>query len=343
MVDVLLASRYGFAMRRLSTTCALALLGTACGGDGEDAAGSAGSAGVGAAGAGGAAGVAGAAGTGGIPPPQPRGCIDDVSAGDHVWDCDGHAYDARVPEACLTEACGLIFDVHGFSMSGAMQDANTRLKQRGEERGYLVVEPNAVPAPPLSSWDPAVDDDKVFAVLETVAEVFHVDADRIHFTGFSQGGAMTWRMLCDHADVLASVAPGAAGGCFSAGEAPSRELPTLFLAGTNDALVSFTEVAIPQRDAVVAAWDMDAGEQIDGGDDWKRTRYTSPSGNVFELLQHDWVAGPCLIAIDGHCFPGSDDPGGLAGQACSFACLPPNAFDWGEEIIEFFEAHPRSE
>lgn len=286
----------------------------------------------------------GGGGTGGasIEPPQPSGCIDDVSAGDHVYDCDGITYDARVPEACTTHACGLIFDVHGYSMSGVMQEASTHLKVRGEEHGYIVFQPNAPGNPPLSSWTPATDDDKVFAVLELARDTFHVDTDRIHFTGFSQGGAMTWRMLCHHADVLASVAPAAEGACdFVGAEIPSREVDVLFLHGHLDALVSFDTVAVPQRDAVVAGWEMGTGDVVASDADYTRTRFTSAGGTHFDFLEHQYSAGPCLITIDGHCFPGSDDPGTEPGQACSFACLPTNAFNWGEQTMQFFLDHPR--
>lgn len=286
----------------------------------------------------------GGGGTGGAPiePPQPSGCIDDVGPGDHVYTCDGIRYDARIPEACTTRACGLIFDVHGFSMTGAMQEASTHLKDRGEEHGYVVFQPNATGTPPLSSWMPATDDDKVFATLELARDTFHIDTDRIHFTGFSQGGAMTWRMLCHHADVFASVAPAAEAGCDFAGtEMPSRELDVLFLQGHLDALISFDTVAVPQRDAIVAGWSMGTGEVVASGAAYTRTRFTSAAGTRFEFLEHDYSAGPCAITIDGHCFPGSDDPGTASGQACSFACLPPNDFVWGEQTMQFFLDHPR--
>jgi len=296
---------------------------TACGSDGPD---------------GGGGGTGGAS----IDPPQPSGCIDSVSAGDHVYTCDGITYDARIPEACTTRACGLIFDVHGYSMTGAMQEASTHLKVRGAENGYIVFQPNAPGTPPLSSWTPATDDDKVFAMLELARDTFHVDADRIHFTGFSQGGSMTWRMLCRHADVLASVAPAAEAGCdFVGAEVPSREVDVLFLHGYLDALVSYDDVAVPQREAVVAGWAMGTGEIIATDDDYVRTRFTSAVGTHFEFLEHNYSAGACLITIDGHCFPGSDDPGTANGQACSFACLSPNAFVWGEDTMQFFIDHPR--
>jgi hypothetical protein len=43
-----------------------------------------------------------------------------------------------------------------------------------------------------------------------------------------------------------------------------------------------------------------------------------------------------------HCYPGSDDfEATLPGQFMGFACLSPNAFTWGEIVLEFFQAHPK--
>lgn len=299
--------------------------------------------------AGGAVGATADAGHDAGPPkfttPKPSGCLDAVGAGAHTYDCDGLKYNARVPAQCLKAPCGLIFDVHGFSMSGEMEEASTKLADQGEEYGYVVFQPNANPAPPAASWMPATDDDKVFAVLEHAMEVWHIDPDRVHFTGFSQGGNMTWRMLCKHADVFASVAPAAGASCFKGTELPSREVPVLYMHGTADALVDFPGVAVPQRDAVIAGWKMDAGKKIAGDENHERTRYTSPGGTVFEFVQHDYKVAkdPCIIVtLGGHCFPGSEDPGGATGQACTFACMPPNAFHWGEEVMKFFRAHGKS-
>lgn len=276
--------------------------------------------------------------------PAPEGCVSDASAGHHVFTCDEIAFDVEVPPACLTQACGLILDVHGFSMSAAMEDASTELRRRGRERGYIVVQPSATPAPPLASWDAnGADDEAVFATLQRVSRVWRTDPKRVHVTGFSQGGNMTWRLLCKHADALASVAPAAfSGGCpFDSGGQPSREVPILYMHGEDDGLVPF-EGAVEQRDRIVAAWKMDAGQKTAGDGAFERTRHTSPSGTVFEFLTHRYaVTEKCLVAdIKGHCFPGSTDPGTAPGQACSFACPAPNAFHWGEELMRFFEEHP---
>lgn len=331
-------------MRNFLGVMVLGLFAVACGSDDKASNGSGGSGSGATGGAGGTSGASGAGGSAGaFPTPAPSGCIDDASAGSHQFTCDGIKYDIAVPTACVTSACGLIFDVHGFSMSAAQQEANTKLRGLGDQYGYIVVQPTA-PGTTLPSWTPATDDDKVFATLQLVQSVWHPDEKRIHFTGFSQGGAMTWRFICKHADLLASAAPGAEAACpFDATGTPSRELDVIYLHGTKDALVSFDNIAIPQRDAIVAGWNMDAGTVVASDASYKRTKYTSPKGTVFEFVQHDYSAAACIVTINGHCFPGSTDPGGLPGQACKFGCLPPNAFVWGEEVMKFFRDHPKKD
>lgn len=288
-----------------------------------------------------------------VPPPKARGCVSDISAGEHTFACEGIAHDVSIPKQCLAFACGLIIDVHGATMSSRMEDKNTNLRALGREHGYVVVQPSAAGG----FWSAAADDAKVFAFANDVIAAFHLDARRIHMTGFSQGGYMTWRFVCAHSDWLASAAPAAAagalainmeGGCsFLDAERPSAELPLLYMHGTVDALVNF-QGAITQRDAVRSAYETGAGKVVSEGDGHARTRYTSPRGVPFEFLEHDYASNsmigvpPLAVAIKGHCYPGSDDfmvtePG----QLMAFACEPPNAFTWGEEVIQFFIAHPR--
>jgi polyhydroxybutyrate depolymerase len=279
--------------------------------------------------------------------PDASGCIPDTSAGQHSFSCDGFVYDVNIPAACGSCSCGLVVDVHGLSMNGQMEDDNTNLRKLGEQYGYIVVQPNANPAPPLSSWQPSTDDAKVFAFIQLAVDTLHADAKRVHMTGFSEGGYMTYRFLCDHADYFASVAPAAGAGCSFGGDAgmwgssavPARQIPVLAVNGTKDALVSFASVATPQRDAVVGGWHMGSGTVIAGDSTFQRTRYTSPSGNVFEFIQHDYTSSQSLTK--GHCFPGSKDDGGVPGQVFGFGCLPPNSFVWGDQVMKFFVEHPK--
>ncbi len=273
-----------------------------------------------------------------VPPGVPDNCITNVGAGEHTFACDGLSYAVSVPDACVGCACGLVFDVHGFTMSAAMEEANTRIAALGRARGYVVVQPSASGTP--ASWNAGVDDPKVFDFMQRTIAALHIDEKRVHFTGFSQGGDMTWRFLCDHSDILASVAPAAFHNdnddCFSEGTAPPNIRPILYLHGTSDSIVAYS-TAITSRDRVIAAQSLGAGMEIAGDDDHRWTRYEGPSGAVFEMLDHDY-SGAALI--DGHCFPGSTDPGGAPGQFFPFSCDPPNAFTWGEAVMDFFEAHP---
>jgi hypothetical protein len=151
-------------------------------------------------------------------------------------------------------------------------------------------------------------------------------------------------MICDHSDVIASAAPAAFGHsaneqCFSKGKAPARQMPILYMHGTKDALVAFAQ-AEAARDAVISVESLTASQVVSQGPEHLRTRWTNASGasgGLFEFVQHDYTGVPL---IQGHCYPGSTDPGGEPGQVFSFKCDQPAAFTWGDAVLEFFLAHP---
>lgn len=263
-------------------------------------------------------------------------CVTDNTDGTHHFECDHLTFDVSVPPRCLQESCGLILDVHGRTMSGPMQEANTGLMALGLERGYVVVQPNAIPAPPLSSWDGPSDDPTVVRFVEESIVAYGIDADRVHLTGFSQGGRMTWRLLADHGEMWASAAPAAACGV----ELPSSIVPVLYMHGTADALTSYA-CAEPYVETLVAHYDLESeGVTVESSQDHVRVRYGAQGPAIVELLSHDYDGGNPILG--GHCYPGSSDPGGAPGQLFSFACGGDEAFTWGESVIDFFDAHPRS-
>lgn len=269
---------------------------------------------------------------------SPSGCIDDVSPGDHAYTCDGYRIDVRLPVACKSGGCGIVLDVHGATMSGKMEDANTNMRAIGEREHYVIVQPYAKGSPPNAVWNPPVDYDKVWAAFTLARTVFKADPKRVHVTGFSQGGRMTFTFACKYAAEIASAAPAGEAGC-TASElaAAAREVPMLHMHGKKDALVSYAAVAVPQRDAIVSTWSMGA-PTTSGDATYRRSKYTSAKGTVYEFVDHDYEASSAVIK--GHCYPGSTDDGKIPGQLFSFACLPPNSFVWGEEVIAFFKAHP---
>ncbi len=275
-----------------------------------------------------------------IPPPE-GDCIKLTKPGHHIFECDADlTWDVEVPDGCDEGGCGLILDMHGWTMTADKEDLNTTMRALGTEHGFVVLQPTA---PGLSGGDEIptwVFDEHpapVFTVVEEAAEMFQIDPKRRHATGFSQGGHMTWRMLCQHASFWASVAPlaGVKGCAFDGDDMPVEEVDILVVFGRDDAILKFDENGQWQVDQALAAWPFGAGEVIDESEGHLATRYTTDSGTVLEFWEHDYKAQSMILA--GHCFPGSDD----VGPGINFGCAEADTFHLGQLVMDFFLAHPR--
>lgn len=277
-------------------------------------------------------------------PPMPAGCITDVSTGDHVYTCGGLRVDARIPARCQAPGCGLILELHGDTGTGLLMDGHTKLRERGEQAGYIVIAPSGPPWPgqePGSTWTSA-NDATLIDMTQQFRDVFRVDPKKIHVTGFSRGGFVTWRLLCDHADLFASAAPAGAGfganfgetTCFQNNRAPSRKIPIIFLMGRTDVSVGYQNM-VAIRDAAIANY-MVSGPTVLASD----ANYTHNAWGQIETFDHAYENVPDgpFASAKGHCIVGStSDP--YAPQY-AIPCKLPNAFVWGEEVLKFFMAHP---
>ena len=274
----------------------------------------------------------------------PVGCLTDVSAGHHEIACDGGiAYDVEIPAACTNGPCGLVVDMHGYTMTGDSEDENTGMRALGQQHGYVVVQPTA-PKDALQypSWDQLVHPPLVHQFLVDLAASLPIDTKRIHAMGFSQGGGMTFRLLCQHADFFASGAPASAvQGCeFFGASTPSEEVDILQVHGHLDAIVNFYNVGVPQRNAALAAWPFGPPSMIESDAKHTATRWQTPSGTVFEFWEHDYStsASANFVPLVGHCVPGGSD---FSGDPAGYSCEDAGTFAFGEEAIAFFEAHPK--
>lgn len=290
-------------------------------------------------------------------------CITDVSAASrHEFLCDGVQFKVLLTQACIDQPCGLIFDVHGWLSNPDEQERRTGLARAAEENGgYIVVQPGELSVP--SSWNADLHYGIVYEFLQQAMDAFDVDTNRVHFTGFSQGGLMTWKFVCDHADVIASAAPLAAPelNCFLNSNGPSRGVPLFFMSGTRDILVRYFstgnrlsvtdtlvrvmydyglvsadvddytfsdtgDLVVDDTGRIDTAVDALQFEIVDGsqGDTFLWTRYTDATGLVFEHLRHN----------NGHVYP--DNPDSLI-----FPEDPAVWFPVGEAILQFFIRNPK--
>jgi poly(3-hydroxybutyrate) depolymerase len=282
-------------------------------------------------------------------PPTPAGCITDVSTGDHTYTCGGIAVDVRIPPACQAPGCGLILVLHGDTGNGLLMDAHIKMRELGAQYGYIVAAPTGPPyggGLPGSTWHDT-NDATLVDIVNQLASVFRVDAKQVHVTGFSRGGFVTWRMICDHADLFASAAPAGAGygggfgetTCFQNGRNPSRKISIIFMMGRTDASVGYTNM-VGIRDAAIARYGATGPTVLDQDANYTHNRWTSGDGAVIETFDHAYETvsdGPWASA-QGHCIAGSTtDP--YAPQY-AIPCKLPNAFVWGEQVMTFFRAHP---
>ena len=78
-----------------------------------------------------------------IAKPEPDECIKKIKAGSFDLKCNGLLFVLHVPSICLKKACGLIVDVHGWQMTGDLQDYYTNISKYGGDAGYIVINPTA--------------------------------------------------------------------------------------------------------------------------------------------------------------------------------------------------------
>ena len=291
-------------------------------------------------------------------------CISDVSANNrHEFQCDGVSFKVMLTQACIERPCGLIVDVHGWSSNPDMQEGRSNLARLAAQRGgYIVVQPGELSTP--SSWESSVHYDIVSDFMQQAIDAFGVDRNRVHFTGFSQGGQMTWKFICDHPDIIASAVPISSPElyCFLNGSGPSRKVPILYISGTTDIQVGYhhTDHPFSVVDSLLRVlydygmssvdsadyahtesgdFSVDAFGKLDvavdgvgfevlGGSmegSYFWSRYTGADGVPFEHLRH----------TNGHVYP--DNPDSLI-----FPENPAVWFSVGEAILQFFIDNPKA-
>jgi polyhydroxybutyrate depolymerase len=146
----------------------------------------------------------------------------------------------------------LVFDFHGLGGNANNQLNRTGWDDIADEEGFIAVYPQGLPR--AQDGNPAwngggcctngVGDDVGFvrAMISRLQNEACIDARRVFASGCSNGGAMSFRLACEAADVIAAVAPVdfdcvVGGGCGNC--SPSRPITEVQFRGTNDTAVPY--------------------------------------------------------------------------------------------------------
>jgi polyhydroxybutyrate depolymerase len=168
----------------------------------------------------------------------------------------------------------LVILLHGHGASGLAQELVFRLRPEAEKRTFLYMFPNGTASEESKNFwnatdaccdffDSGVDDSGYLrGLVEEVQAHYNVDDRRIFFAGHSNGGYMSFRMACDHADLIAGIAPLAGAMYADPAECDASEpVHLLALHGTDDDSVLYegqpagpNEVAYPSAAESVAFW-----------------------------------------------------------------------------------------
>ena len=111
----------------------------------------------------------------------------------------------------------LVFLLHGFRATGFLQDSYLGFSKRVNERGFILVVPDGTENPMGQQFWNGTDyccdffgdgPDDAGYLLNLIDEAkgrFNIHAGKVYMTGHSNGGFMSHRMACDHADVITGI------------------------------------------------------------------------------------------------------------------------------------------
>lgn len=229
----------------------------------------------------------------------------------------------------------LLILLHGYGVSGQIQEILFELEPVAEARGMLYAHPDGTVDESGSKFWNATDqccdfdgtgiDDSgyLLGLVDEIAAEYNVDDKRIYFAGHSNGHFMSYRMACDHSGRIAAIA-GLAGATFedSSKCEASDPVSILHVHGTADEAVPYELAAQPSAEMwadydgcdaePLSARDIDLESQIEGAETSVLVWEGCDAGGAVEL----WT-------IEG----GSHIPN-----------LSP---DFGDKIVDWLLTHPK--
>ena len=277
---------------------------------------------------------------------QPRG-DDGTLADTHTLEVDGveRTYVAHVPEgaaAALPETLPVLVVLHGAGGNGAKAETATGLSGLAKADNFIVVYPNGTLAADIEgqlAWNADgccamprrtnVDDvGFITAMLDDVEQKFPVDASRIYFAGFSNGGMMSYRLSCELGDRVAGIA--VISGAFNVSQCESdATTDVLIIHGTGDLTVPYRGGPTNERTAArFGQWNnasvAQATQKWIQRDGCSRFPQTVIDGEITRATYDECDDETKLEVIT------------IAGGAHVWPLAPVSGFDASETVVHFF-------
>jgi polyhydroxybutyrate depolymerase len=167
----------------------------------------------------------------------------------------------------------LFMMLHGYGATGDVEEFYLHLAPEVAARGAFYVYPTGTVDPSgenfwnatdacCNFYGSTVDDDAYLtSMIDEIASKVAIDPKRVFLMGHSNGGFMTYRMACNHADKIAGIAVLAGDMVLDVSECnPSAPVSVLHIQGTADTTVAYN------GGSVVAGWPPFPGATTSVGD-----------------------------------------------------------------------------
>jgi polyhydroxybutyrate depolymerase len=202
----------------------------------------------------------------------------------------------------------LVLMFHGVFSNGATIQEVTGMPEKAAEQGFITVAGDGIG----QSWnaglccDPAAADDVddvQFArdVVAAVETEYCIDPQQIYASGFSNGGAMVFRLICEASDLFAAYAP--VGGSLALFPCePERARPLFIINNVEDPIVPYA----------LGEFSFDTFLELDGCSGSGTQVAPNATCQVAPFCADDVSIGFCGVEGIGHVWPGGatdpDDP-----------------------------------
>jgi polyhydroxybutyrate depolymerase len=182
-------------------------------------------------------------------------------------------YTVNVPPGyTAAKPAPLLIMLHGYGATGAIEDAYLKLHAATDAHGMLYVHPDGkVDTTGKQYWNATdaccdlghtgVDDSTyIDAIIHATEAQYAVDKHRVYIVGHSNGGFMSYRMACDHADEIAGIVSLEAATFADVTKCkPSEAVSVLEVHGTGDQTINYEGAAIagnnyPSAPVTAATW-----------------------------------------------------------------------------------------